>query len=77
MMKVKVVSECIDQDGKRTLNPGEVVDDLSDFERGRHLAEGNVIPFVEREVEKAVKAPTEKRKRRTIGRKKKNESNGR
>jgi len=63
-MKVKVIRKCINQDTHRMLEPGDIVDDLSDFERGRHLAEGNVVPLCENEIERAVKTPPEKRRRR-------------
>ena len=60
-MKLKVVKNCYDQDGKRELKPGDIVENLSDFERGRHLAEGNVVPIVNG-IERAVKTVTEKRR---------------
>lgn len=66
----KVIKPCIDQDTKRRLKPGEFYTFESDFEKGRHLAEGNIVP-VGTKIERAVAAPTETRKRRT--RKKRNE----
>ena len=62
-MKFKVVRPCIDQDRKKKLAPGDVVDNLSDFERGRHLAENNIVPLDDCEIERAVKAPAERRRR--------------
>jgi len=66
----EVVKPCIDQDTKRRLKPGELYTFKSDFEKGRHLAEGNVIP-IGTKIERAVSGPQETRKRRT--RKKRNE----
>lgn len=63
-MKFKVVKACIDQDNGKKLKPGDVIGNLSAFERGRHLAEGNIAPLDDREVEHAVRKPAEKRKRR-------------
>ena len=69
----KVVNKCINQDTKETMYPGDKVKNLSHFELGRHLAEGNIVPINGRSVERAVSDPPEKRKR---GRPK-NEPNGR
>jgi len=63
-MKFKVVRPCIDQDHKKKLKPGDVVENLSAFERGRHLAEANIVPLDDTEVERAVRKPAERRKRR-------------
>lgn len=52
-MKVKIVRPCFDQDGRTRLRPGDIVE-LGDFERGRHLAEGNAVPFIEEKREAAV-----------------------
>lgn len=66
-MKFKVVKPCIDQDRKKKLKPGDVVGNLSAFERGRHLAEANIVPVDDREVERAVRKPAERRKRKKVG----------
>ncbi len=71
-MSYEVVQQCINQDTKEKLKPGDIVDNLSNFEIGRHLAEGNIIPVVEKKIKKAIIKPPETRKRR-IGRKKKND----
>ena len=63
-MKFKVVSPCINQDSGKKLKPGDFVENLSDFDRGRHLAEGNIVPVDDRRVERAVKKPAESRRRR-------------
>ena len=63
-MSFEVVKKCINQDTKKRLHPGDVVDDLSDFEKGRHLAEGNIIPFVDKKRENGT------RKRRVVRSKK-------
>jgi hypothetical protein len=57
-MKIKIVKPCFDQDNRVRLRPGDVVE-LGDFERGRHLAEGNAVPYVEEKREAAVVAPPE------------------
>ena len=69
----KVVKACIDQDTKKRLNPGDLVAKMSDFEKGRHLAEGNIIPFNDKKRERSVKNTPETKKRR-LGRKKKNDT---
>ena len=56
-MSFQVVNQCINQDTKETLNPGDIVDNLSDFEKGRLLANGDII--------NTDKKPPEKRKKRT------------
>lgn len=72
----KVIQPCIDQDTKADLKPGQIVSFKSDFERGRHLAEKNVVPHIpeiERQVEKPIEIRIEKpKKRRVRPRKKKN-----
>ena len=60
-MKVKIVKPCINQDTKRRLEPGDVVDDFSAFELGRHFAEGNAIP-IRADMERAVKEQPETRR---------------
>ena len=60
-MKYKVIRPCIDQDSKKKLQPGDTVHDLSDFEVGRHLAEGNIVPDIGPDIERSVKKPPEKR----------------
>ena len=70
--RYKVIKPCVDQDTKQRLKPGDLHNFKSDFEKGRHLAEGNVIPEADAfNLERAVSEPTETRKRRT--RKKRNE----
>ena len=71
-MKLKIVKPCYDQDGKRKLAPGDIVENLSDFERGRHLAEGNAVPFTGRKIERAISEPEEQRPKKR-GRKKRYE----
>ena len=61
-MKYKVVKPFIDQDTKQKHNPDELYTPFSDFEKGRHLAEGNIIPIDNKKIERSVKKPTEKRK---------------
>ena len=69
-MKFKVVKACIDQDTGKRLEPGDMVENLSAFERGRHLAEGNIVPADDRGTERAVKKPAETRKKRRYSAKK-------
>ena len=71
MARLKIVKNCINQDTGRLMKPGDIARDLSDFEVSRHLAEGNAVPIIDAEVERAVASPPEKRKRRYT-RKKKN-----
>jgi hypothetical protein len=53
-MKYRIVKPCIDQDTKKNLQPGDIWEPSSDFEHGRHLAEGNISPdLIERAVESA------------------------
>jgi len=75
--KLKFIKSCINQDTGRLIKAGDEMADLSDFEIGRHLAEGNAVPVSDATVERAVKTPPETRRRRTTGRKKKNVTNGR
>lgn len=62
--KFKILKPCIDQDTKERLEPGGVHSFKSDFERGRHLAEGNITPVDDTEIERAVSEPAETRTRR-------------
>lgn len=71
-MKVKILKKCYDQDGRRWLLPGEIVGNLSDFERGRHLAEGAAVVH-DKEIETAITDPPEKAVRRR-GRRKKSDN---
>lgn len=64
-MKFKVVKPCVNQDDGSRLKPDDIITEFSDFERSRHLAEGNVIPLADSKREKAVSKQPEKRKRRT------------
>jgi hypothetical protein len=57
-MKVKIIKPCFDQDNRVRMQPGDVVE-LGDFERGRHLAEGNAVPYIEEKREAAIVAPPE------------------
>ena len=61
-MKFKVAKPIIDQDTKARHNPDELYEPISDFEKSRNLAEGNIVPIDDVIVERATKAPTEKRK---------------
>jgi hypothetical protein len=60
-MKVKIVKPCVNQDTKKRLKPGDIVDNFSAFELGRHFAEGNAIPIRDA-MEQAVNEPTETRR---------------
>jgi len=62
-LKVKIVKPCVNQDTKKRLEPGDVVNDFSAFELGRHFAEGNAIPIRE-SMERAVDTPAETRTKR-------------
>ena len=70
MARLEIIKHCVNQDTGRLMKPGDIVSDLSAFEIGRHLAEGSAVPFVEKEIERAVAAPPEKRKRKYTRRKK-------
>ena len=72
--KYKVVRGCINQDTGRLMKADDIIHTMSAFEIGRHLAEGNIVPLPNIEIERAVAAPPEKRKRRYT-RKKKNDAN--
>lgn len=58
--KFKVVKECINQDNRQRMRPGDIVT-LSAFEMGRHLAEGNIEHYQEPVVEVQFVAPPENR----------------
>jgi len=64
MGKYKVVKPFIDQDTKRRFEPGQTYMPLSDFEKSRNTAEGNVVPVDDTVIERAVQEPTEIRKRK-------------
>ena len=61
MIKYKVIKPFIDQDTKKRFNPGQTYSPVSDFERGRNTAEGNIVPVDDTMIERAVSEPTEKR----------------
>lgn len=63
-MKYKVIKPCVDQDTKKKLDPGDSWSPSSEFEMGRHLAEGNIVPIDDRVIERAVNEPQETRKKR-------------
>ena len=59
MITVEIIKECWNQDSKKRLYPGDIVV-LSEFEAGRHLAEGNARNIEKRElIETAVNDPPE------------------
>ena len=64
MAKYKAIKPFIDQDTKRRFEPGELYVPISNFEQSRHLAEGNVVPVNDADVEMAVETVPEVRKRR-------------
>jgi heme-binding NEAT domain protein len=63
-MKFKAVNEFFDQDRKTKIKINDIWVPISDFEKGRHLANNNVIPVNSNEVERSVKKPYETRKKR-------------
>jgi len=70
--KYKVVRGCVNQDNKRLMKIGDIIYSMSAFEIGRHLAEGNIVPIPTDEIERAISAPPEVRKKRRYIRKAKN-----
>jgi len=63
MIKVQIVTPCINQDDKKRLRTGQIVN-LSEMEASRHLAEGNAkIPLrkVNRPIETQMTTPLENR----------------
>ena len=70
MARLEIIKHCVNQDTGRLMKPGDIARDLSDFEISRHLAEGNAVPITDAEIERAVAAPPEKRKRRYTRKKK-------
>lgn len=63
MPRLEFIKDCINQDTKEQLHPGDVRE-VSDFEAGRHLAEGNAKLFEAPAREAEVETMTRRRGRR-------------
>ncbi len=70
--KMLVMRECVNQDTGERVYPGDkdnpTIVTVGEMEAGRHLAEGNMVPYVktkEQKTETRVIRPKETRKRRS------------
>lgn len=61
--KFKVVAPCINQDTRQELQPDDIVEGMSAFEIGRHLAEGNIVPLGGPDIERSIRKAPERRRR--------------
>jgi len=60
----KVAKPCVNQETGQRLRPGEIVAFQSDFEIGRHLAEHNIVPYIEQNRETQTIDLQERRRRK-------------
>lgn len=42
--KFEVIKECVLQDNHKRYYPGDVMENISNMEFSRHIAEGNIVP---------------------------------